>query len=107
MNENTTYNYNNQIHLEQIKVQGMTFYKIKPDAYGNPRYLVHYNDIGTSYDDAWKIAKAIGGAKYRGHDYGYQGIAFQSYSLEHTATKIKEAVKAIKKANKEAVKAIN
>jgi len=97
----------NQIYLKPIKVKNITFYKIKPDAYGNPRYLVHYNDLGTSYDDALKLAKAIGGAKYRGHDYGYQGIAFQSYNLEYTASKIKEARKAIKKANKEAVKAIN
>ena len=90
----------NQIYLKPIKVKGITFYKIKHDINGNPRYLVHYNDLGTSYDEALTVARAIGGRKYRGHDYGYQGLAFQSYSLEHTAAKLKEVKRAIKKANK-------
>jgi len=94
-----------QIYLEQIKVKGMTFYKLQPDAYGNPRYLVHYNELGyngNSYDDVLAVALAvaealIGGTKVHHYQYNIQGLKFQSHNLEHTASEIKEAVKAINK----------
>ena len=86
-----------QIHLEQIKVQGMTFYKLPPDAYGNPRYIIHYNDLGyngNSYDDVLAVAEAlIGSTRVHHYKYHIQGLKFQSHNLEHTASEIKEAVK--------------
>ena len=75
---------------------GITFYRVNSDIYGNPRYVVHYLCLltddekaeGKGYDFAAKRANKIGGAKYRGRDFG-GGIVFQSYSISDTAEHIK------------------
>lgn len=69
------------------------FTRIKNDANGNPRYIVHFLDLlsdnETSYDLAVKRANKIGGRKYNTKSYG-GGIVFQSYSLPELERKINE-----------------
>ena len=79
---------------------GITFYRVNSDIYGNPRYVVHYLCLltddekaeGKRYDFAAKRANRIGGAKYRGREFG-GGIVFQSYNIDNTA----EAIDRVKK----------
>ena len=57
--------------------------RVNNDINGNPRYVVHFLDIDSSYDEALKRAKKVGGRKYRAKDFG-GGIVFQSYNIEDT-----------------------
>ena len=83
---------------------GIKFYRVNSDVYGNPRYVVHFLDLLTEaekaepitldrgfssrrYDIAVKRAHKICGVKYRGRDFG-GGIVFQSYSIDDTAEAI-------------------
>ena len=79
---------------------GITFHRVNSDTYGNPRYVVHYLDLLTDaernapvtlgesrFSLALSRAHKIGGAKYRGRDFG-GGIVFQSYSIDDTAEHI-------------------
>ena len=83
---------------ECISKNGIRFYKTSHDCYGNPRYIVHFPCLLSEsefYDlnamDGYKLAvkraNKIGGAKYRGRDFG-GGIVFQSYSIDDTAEAI-------------------
>ena len=83
----------------------LTFTRIPSDAYGNPRYAVHFLKLNTREEldrtgDAWigisekyaiavKRANTIGGRRYHCKRYG-GGIAFQSYSIDETAARISE-----------------
>ena len=58
----------------------LEFTRIKNDVNGNPRYVVHFLSIASTYPDAVSIANKIGGRKYHTKSYG-GGIVFQSYSL--------------------------
>lgn len=69
---------------------------------GNPRYVVHFHsllsedeintlDVLEGYNFAVKRANKIGGAKYRGKDYG-GGIVFQSYNTHQLIKDITNAV---------------
>jgi len=66
-------------------VDGVTFYNIDSDINGNPRYVFHWMSIGSSYDDAIRKARTIGGQVYRGKWFG-GGIVLTSYNLLKTAT---------------------
>ena len=85
---------------ERDEKTGIIFYRVNSDVYGNPRYVVHYLCLlteaeqadGKGYDFAAKRANRIGGAKYRGRDFG-GGIVFQSYNIDDTA----EAIDRVKK----------
>jgi hypothetical protein len=68
----------------------MTLTRIDNDINGNPRYVVHYLNIASNYDDAVRLANKIGGRKYHNKKYG-GGIVFQCYN---TADLI-ESIKAI------------
>ena len=83
---------------------GIEFYRVNSDVYGNPRYVVHFLDLlteaeretcGGRYSQAIKRANKIGGAKYRGRDFG-GGIVFQSYSIDDTAEAIDRVKNRIK-----------
>ena len=81
-------------------VNGITFYRVNSDIYGNPRYVVHFlavlpkrvwedcnRTIAAEYALAINLSHKWGGAKYRGKDFG-GGIVVQSYNLEETAAAI-------------------
>ena len=82
------------------------FTRINNDVNGNPRYVCHFLNIVNEKDEeqakaygigyiselyktAVKKAKKIGGAKYKGKDYG-GGIVFQSYNTDMLDKFIKE-----------------
>jgi hypothetical protein len=73
--------------------------RINNDINGNPRYVVHFYDllrdnegegldVFQKYEIAVKKARKVGGAKYRGKDFG-GGIVFQSYNITETINKAK------------------
>lgn len=65
--------------------------RVNSDMYGNPRYVVHYlaflGEGEQGYDLAHARAKKLGGAKYRGKDFG-GGFVFQSYNIPETLRQI-------------------
>jgi len=68
-------------------VDGVTFWNITPDMYGNPRYVFHFTSLDKTYTDAiWK-AKRLGARVYRGKWFG-GGLVFSSYNLRFDAEKI-------------------
>lgn len=84
--------------MSEVSKNGITFYRVKSDMYGNPRYVVHFLSLLTEEEKAdpqsYRLfslalyrAHKIGGAKYRGRDFG-GGIVFQSYSIDNTADAI-------------------
>jgi hypothetical protein len=82
----------------------INFTKVKHDINGNPRFAVGFNyfvkdeekklPVSQQYEIAVKRAKAIGGKKYNGKDYG-GGICFQCYSneIQRIATEIMQLTK--------------
>ncbi len=67
------------------------FLRITNDVNGNPRYVCHFLNIASNYDEAIKIAKKIGGKKYHNKKYG-GGVVFQSYNIEMTKQRILELI---------------
>lgn len=84
----------------------MEYLRVNNDINGNPRYVFHFLSfltdseqesirskarpfrvISDMYDVAIDKARAIGGKKYRGKDFG-GGIVFQSYNIEFTIKQI-------------------
>lgn len=62
-----------------------TFYRTKNDVNGNPRYIVHFLDLGLSVHQALNRYKPGRGlSRYTGQDFG-GGYVFQSYNLQHSA----------------------
>lgn len=59
----------------------VSVFRTTSDVYGNPRYIIHYLDLATNYEDALKKSRIIGGKKYRGKKFG-GGIVFQSYNIQ-------------------------
>lgn len=68
---------------------GIVLYRTTNDVNGNPRYVVHFLSIHKDYETACKMAKKIGGRKYRGKDFG-GGIVFQSYNPDDLVKEILE-----------------
>jgi hypothetical protein len=68
-------------------INGITFYQINNDYYGNPRYVVHFLALSDDYENAIKLAKKIGGKKYRAKWFG-GGIVFETFSPNDIATRI-------------------
>lgn len=56
------------------------FTRITNDTYGNPRYVIHFLRIASTYDKALKLARKVGGRKFHNKQYG-GGIVFQTYDL--------------------------
>ena len=65
------------------------FIRVKSDINGNPRYVFHFMHLSNNYDRAIKLAREIGGKRYRGKDYG-ELVVIQSYNLNETAKHIRE-----------------
>ena len=76
---------------EYVSPNGIRYWRVDSDIYGNPRYIVHYLDIsadadsGNATDYASRQAaqfsaarNRVGGRKYRGKWFG-GGIVFQAY----------------------------
>ena len=63
------------------------YWRINNDANGNPRYVVHYQSIASTYEEAVEKARKIGGKKYNAKWFG-GGIVFQSYNLGQHLTQI-------------------
>ena len=70
----------NIVSTLQVTVEGKTFevIRIHNDYNGNPRYVVHFMDLGIELKDYGKIS---GLSKYRAKWYG-GGYVIQSYSIE-------------------------
>lgn len=65
-----------------IKVNGeeIPYYKVDHDVNGNPRYVVHFLDLGVEPKDYGKVP---GLSKYRAKWFG-GGYVIQSYQLEES-----------------------
>ena len=63
-------------------INGIEVFRVENDVNGNPRYVIHFLDLSTNYNDALFKARKIGGKKYRAKWFG-GGIVFSSYNLEH------------------------
>ena len=81
----------NKCHLDKKTAEalGHSFYSVKNDINGNPRYVIHWLAFGNDYDSAYIVAKPLGFSKYRGKNFG-GGFVCQSYNLENTAERIIE-----------------
>ena len=78
---------------EHTAKNGITFYRVNNDIYGNPRYVVHFlsflGEEENGFALALKRAHEIGGSKYRGKDFG-GGIVLESYNIDDEAKLIEE-----------------
>jgi len=68
-------------------MNGVDFVHIDNDTNGNSRYVFHFLELSTDYDEACRIASKFGGRKYRAKWYG-GGIVCQSYDLADLAQSI-------------------
>ena len=75
----------NYRYVEMVNVQGQEIktFRIDNDTNGNPRYVVHFIDLGIKLKDYDKINKLYGFKKYTAKWFG-GGIVFQSYNIEDT-----------------------
>lgn len=63
--------------IELINGKEIEWYKIENDINGNPRYVIHFSDLGIKTEDYGKIK---GLKKYRAKWFG-GGYVFQSHSI--------------------------
>lgn len=81
--------------------------KVNNDVNGNPRYVCHYLNIASTYEEALCAAKKIGGRKFHNKQYG-GGIVFQTYGLSALEERIKEVSPRHRRIKEdETIKAIN
>lgn len=75
----------NYVYTETHTVQGKEIeaFRIPNDTNGNPRYVVHFRDLGIDLWDYDNINKLYGFNKYRAKWFG-GGVVFQSYNIEDT-----------------------
>ena len=66
-------------------------FRIPNDMNGNPRYVVHFKDLGISLWDYDKINKLYGFKKYTAKWFG-GGIVFQLYNIQDTLNYALETV---------------
>ena len=59
---------------------GIDYWRVDPDMYGNPRYVVHFLDVLPESQSGFDAARANvpGGKSYRAKWFG-GGIVFRSY----------------------------
>lgn len=89
MAKNYVYKEITTVKNERIKV-----FRIKNDVNGNPRYVVHFSDLGIKLSDYDNINKLYGFKKYRAGWFG-GGVVFQSYNIEDTLNFALDKVKEI------------
>ena len=75
----------NYLYTEMHTVQGkeIEVFRIPNDTNGNPRYVVHFRDLGIGLWDYDNINKLYGFNKYRAKWFG-GGVVFQSYNIKDT-----------------------
>ena len=57
------------------------FERINNDTYGNPRYIIHYSNLGLNSNESTKKTRSAGLSKYR--KIGFENyFIVQSYNLE-------------------------
>ena len=89
MAKNYVYKEITTVKNERIKV-----FRIPNDVNGNPRYVVHFSDLGIKLSDYDNINKLYGFKKYRAGWFG-GGVVFQSYNIEDTLNFALDKVKEI------------
>lgn len=67
-----------------IKIGDYNFTRTTNDVNGNPRYIVHWLDLGLKDYESTTLTKKAGLSKYRAKWYG-GGFVFTSYNLDSTA----------------------
>ena len=72
---------NLQISVTLSNNESINVTRVNDDMYGNPRYVIHFLDIASTYSEALRISRNIGGKMYTAKWYG-GGIVFQSYALK-------------------------
>lgn len=75
--------------IESINGKEIEWYRIDNDVNGNPRYVVHFSDLGVEQSDFGKIK---GLTKYRAKWFG-GGYVIQSYSIKDD---LKYAIQTVK-----------
>ena len=65
------------------------FERVNCDAYGNPRYVLHFRAFADTYEKAWIIANRIGWSVYRAKSHSRCFVG-QSYSIQETAKHIND-----------------
>lgn len=83
-------------YIETVTVKGndIQAFRINNDSNGNPRYVIHFSDLGISLWDYDEINKLYGFKKYTAKWFG-GGVVFQSYNIEETIKWALETVKEI------------
>lgn len=78
---------------EEVIVNGQTIacYRTTNDTNGNPRYIVHYLELGLPDYYATKATRRAGLRIYHGRAFG-GGFVFQSYNLKDSLTRIMEII---------------
>ena len=86
----------NYLYTEMHTVQGkeIEVFRIPNDTNGNPRYVVHFRDLGIGLWDYDNINKLYGFNKYRAKWFG-GGAVFQSYNIKDTLNFALDKVKEI------------
>ena len=80
--------------ITTVKNKRVKVFRIKNDVNGNPRYVVHFSDLGIKLSDYDNINKLYGFKKYRAQWYG-GGVVFQSYNIQDTLNFALDKVKEI------------
>lgn len=73
----------NYKYIETVGKEEIQAFRIENDNNGNPRYVVHFSDLGISLWDYDDINKLYGFKKYTAKWFG-GGVVFQSYNIEET-----------------------
>jgi hypothetical protein len=86
----------NYKYIETVTVgnEEIEAFRIDNDSNGNPRYVVHFRDLGIGLWDYDNINKLYGFKKYTAKWFG-GGVVFQSYNIEETIKWALETVKEI------------
>lgn len=86
----------NYLYTEMHTVQGkeIEVFRIPNDTNGNPRYVVHFRDLGIGLWDYDNINKLYGFKKYTAKWFG-GGVVFQSYNIKDTLNFALDKVKEI------------
>ncbi len=84
----------NYKYIETVGKEEIQAFRIENDNNGNPRYVVHFSDLGISLWDYDDINKLYGFKKYTAKWFG-GGVVFQSYNIEETIKWALETVKEI------------
>ena len=80
--------------ITTVKNKRVKVFRIKNDVNGNPRYVIHFSDLGIKLDDYDNINKLYGFKKYRAGWFG-GGVVFQSYNIKDTLSFALDKVKEI------------